>query len=254
VIRRILAENAGLRAENGRLRGDGDPHRYVFVITYGRSGSTLLQGILNSIPGYLVRGENGQVLHDLWRFDMTATEHAQKMRRPAHRKGVESLPPQDAWFGMDLYRPRVARRHLRALFVDEVIQPPADAAVIGFKEVRWDLPDLPDFVAWIQEIFPGARFIINTRNLVDVAQSGWWAGHENPTPYLADLERRILDVAQTLGDAAFHVHYDDYVGDPTALRPLFAWLGEPFDETRVRTVMATPHSYAPRAERGTTAP
>ena len=31
---------------------------YVFVMTYGRSGSTLLMGILNSIPGWLLRGEN----------------------------------------------------------------------------------------------------------------------------------------------------------------------------------------------------
>ena len=29
---------------------------YVFICTYGRSGSTLLQGVLNSIPGYLIRG------------------------------------------------------------------------------------------------------------------------------------------------------------------------------------------------------
>ena len=29
--------------------------RHVFVMTYGRSGSTLLMGILNSIPGWLLR-------------------------------------------------------------------------------------------------------------------------------------------------------------------------------------------------------
>ena len=28
---------------------------HVFVMTYGRSGSTLLMGILNSIPGWLLR-------------------------------------------------------------------------------------------------------------------------------------------------------------------------------------------------------
>lgn len=34
----------------------------VLIITYGRSGSTLLQGILNSIPGYLIRGENENLM------------------------------------------------------------------------------------------------------------------------------------------------------------------------------------------------
>jgi len=32
--------------------------RYVFVVTYGRSGSTLMQGLLNALPGVLVRGES----------------------------------------------------------------------------------------------------------------------------------------------------------------------------------------------------
>ena len=33
-------------------------------MTYGRSGSTLVQGLLNSIPGYLIRGENSAALDD----------------------------------------------------------------------------------------------------------------------------------------------------------------------------------------------
>jgi hypothetical protein len=39
------------------------------------------------------------------------------------------------------------------------------------------------------------------------------------------------------------VHYDDYVADPTMLRPLFEWLGLEFDESRVRAVMDVRHSY-----------
>ena len=31
---------------------------FVFVVTYGRSGSTLLQTVLQSIDGYFIRGEN----------------------------------------------------------------------------------------------------------------------------------------------------------------------------------------------------
>jgi hypothetical protein len=39
------------------------------------------------------------------------------------------------------------------------------------------------------------------------------------------------------------VHYNDYIADPSALRPLFDWLGEEFDEDRVRAVMEIRHSY-----------
>ena len=42
--------------------------RHVFVMTYGRSGSTLLMGILNSIPGWLLRGENRHAMRHLYDF------------------------------------------------------------------------------------------------------------------------------------------------------------------------------------------
>ena len=32
--------------------------------------------------------------------------------------------------------------------------------------------------------------------------------------------------ADALGDAAYRVHYDDYVANPEVLRGLFDWLGE----------------------------
>ena len=38
---------------------------FVFVVTYGRSGSTLLQNVLNTIPGYCIRGENANTLAHL---------------------------------------------------------------------------------------------------------------------------------------------------------------------------------------------
>ena len=41
---------------------------HVFVMTYGRSGSTLLMGILNSIPGWLLRGENRHAMRHLYDF------------------------------------------------------------------------------------------------------------------------------------------------------------------------------------------
>ena len=51
--------------------GDRDDLGYVFVMTYGRSGSTLVQGLLNAIPGYLIRGENAAALNHLHGFHKT---------------------------------------------------------------------------------------------------------------------------------------------------------------------------------------
>ena len=52
-----------------------------------------------------------------------------------------------------------------------------------------------------------------------------------------EAARDFARVAElSLGDAAYRVHYDDYVADPGVLRGMFEWLGEPWDEAAVRAV------------------
>jgi hypothetical protein len=209
---------------------------YLFVVTYGRSGSTLLMGVLNTIPGYLIRGENRDALHHLYLFDRTMRTESgrgpkRKLRQPTH-----------PFFGIAGYPKEKAVRQLRRLATDTVLRPQEDTRVTGFKEIRWYHQDLEEYVAWLREVFPGARFLVNTRNHADVLKSKWWAEGEDKSEHLADIERRILAVADSLGDAAYRVHYDDYVADPAVLRGLFAWLGEAYDEESVRATMAVRHS------------
>jgi len=218
---------------------------YVFLVTYGRSGSTLLQAVLNAIPGYLVRGENRQALRHLWAFHATLADERKRVRREQRREDREpgTSTSSDPFFGVDGFPVQRSLREIRRLVVDTVLRPEPATRVTGFKEIRWYAEDTPDFVAWLREVFPGARFIINTRDLDDVARSKWWAQDPEAHSKLARIERDLLALAESCGEAAFHVHYDDYVADPAALEPLFAWLGETYDETTVRAVLDRPHSY-----------
>ncbi len=135
----------------------------------------------------------------------------------------------------------VSIERVRGLVLDTVLRPREDTRVTGFKEIRWYGPDLEEYVAWLREVFPGARFLVNTRNHEDVLKSGWWAEGDHAGG-LARAEDGILRLADTLGDAAYRVHYDDYVADPAGLRGMFDWLGEAFDEETVRGVMERKHS------------
>lgn len=218
---------------------------FLFVVTYGRSGSTLLQGVLNSIPGYLIRGENRQVLAHLHAFHQNALQERRRQRRQQRNRGVPegSNDATDAWFGIDRFPREVSLRRIRGLVVDTLLRPTPETRVTGFKEIRWDAEDVDDFVAWLRQVFPGARFVVNTRDLSDVAASKWWADDPDARARLELLETRLLALAESLGDAAYHVRFDDYRDDPGALRPLFAWLGEEYDEERLRAVLATRHSY-----------
>ncbi|MFS4107554.1 sulfotransferase [Streptomyces sp. PD-S100-1] len=210
---------------------------YLFVLTYGRSGSTLLQNLLNSIPGVLVRGENHGVLYELYRFHHKVLHHRDRLARP------QPLPPFHPWWGIDGYPEEEALAAMRRLVLDTLIRPRPDSRIVGFKEITWPDEDLAEYVAFLRRLFPGARFVFNTRDLADVARSKWWATMPDAAERLARTEKRMSEVVDGLGDAAVRVHYDDYCADPEALRPMHRWLGGEFDAERIRTVMAVRHSY-----------
>jgi hypothetical protein len=209
---------------------------FVFVVTYGRSGSTLLMGLLNSIPGYLIRGENWDALHHLFRFHRTMAEGSHRWEPDRMRQRTHPF------YGAADFPEKRALQRTRSLVVDTVLRPKADTRVTGFKEIRWYHDDVEEYVAWLRAVFPGARFVVNTRDHTEVLRSGWWAKHPDNAAQLPRVEERILGLAASLGNAAYRVHYNDYATDPTALRGLFTWLGEPYDEAAVRGVLETRHS------------
>ena len=235
----LAAEVEAVRADaavaGGRDRSDLS---YLFVVTYGRSGSTLLQGVLSATPGVMIRGENGGVLARLFEFHDTLRHHQQRLAR------TEPLPASHPWWGVDGYPAATALREIRQLMLDTVLRPARDTRVVGFKEIDWPGEGLAEFLEFVRAVFPGARFVLNTRDLAHVAASKWWAARPDAAAELAAMEHRYVEALDSLGAAtSYRVHYDDYVADPAVLRGLFEWLGEEFDEERVRAVMSVRHSY-----------
>jgi hypothetical protein len=207
---------------------------YLFVVTYGRSGSTLLAGILNSIPGYLIRGENKGYVHQLY----LAHSGAEARRKATGRRARNS---DNAWYGIDRYDSALALDRMRGLVLDTLLHPEPTTRVIGFKEIRYNLPDLGDYLQFLRDAFPGARFLFNSRDHTDVLKSKWWA--DKSPEALTLFQRRLDEAEERHRDVSFHVHYDDYQEQPEALAPLFEFLGEEFDAPRIAEVMKHRHSY-----------
>lgn len=226
------------RPPGGARRETTTPeYDYLFVVTYGRSGSTLLQGILTSTPGFRIRGENGAAVHHLYQSFRACEE---QRRTYQVRRRLDTTEP---WYGIDEFPSELSRELIRKLVLETIIRPEPGDRVVGFKEIRWYQDDLEDFVSFLQDTFPGARFLFNSRCLDDVCRSGWWKEHPDAREHLERIEQRHASLRTGLGEAAFHVRYDEYVADPSTLRALFTWLGEDFDAGRVERVLARHHSY-----------
>lgn len=218
---------------------------YVFIVTYGRSGSTLIQALLNRIPGYQIRGENNNALAHLVRAWL-AISNAKPMVG-LRRLGTAS-PPDHPWYGAERVCPDVLGRHLAETFVCSILQPDPGVRVSGFKEIRFhDHPKLfPHYMRFIRSFFPNSRFVFNTRSHAAVAQSGWWKTVD-PAVVFAELktaERLFSTYAKNHPSHSITLHYDDYATAPDALAPLYDFLGEEMDMDRVKQVFATRLNHA----------
>ncbi len=229
--------SAALEARDAEASGASAGLGYLLIVTYGRSGSTLLQGILNSIPGYLIRGENRDAVHHLYNFQRHVLE------QKAQHTHATPLGPSSGWYGIDEFPQVVAIASLRAVVVRTLLRPEADTRVAGFKEIRWWYPDWAEYIDFLDELLPGVRVVINTRNHDDVAKSKWWPERDDPMGMLERYEKRLADIEARFGDRAYRLHYDDWVADHDVLRGLYDWLGETFDRRTVDAVMAVRHSH-----------
>lgn len=224
-------------AEHGAQDGFGPEQGLkgtIFIVTYARSGSTLLQSLLQSIPGAHIRGENRAVLHKLYQASLD-------LRHARREHGWHAPPPDHPWYGISETLPEAFERQLAQAFVDTVLRPPRGARWIGFKEVRYPaLKDrLPDFLDFCCRAFVNPVFVFNSRDATEVSRSGWWA--RQPAAEVLEMvaasDRLFAACAARFGDRAVHLHYEDLLAGPSCLAPLFDRLGEAFEPDRLARIL-----------------
>jgi hypothetical protein len=218
----------------------GPEQGFVFVVTYGRSGSTLIQNLLNALPGYCIRGENGDLsgpLAQAWHLAAN-TDNLTKLR-----KSGRTTDPTHPWFGAEGIAPDRLGRALADAFCREVLHPPKGTRVAGFKEIRFHRNKnfFTTHLAFLRQCFPNARFVFNTRRHENVARSGWWAEQdpERVIRVLAQADELFDTFLEAQPDICCKLRYEDYDGQPEGFRPLFDFLGEPFEPDLAARILET---------------
>lgn len=209
--------------------------KHVFIVTYGRSGSTLLQNILNSIPGYLIRGENKNALFGLFQSTGAAREAKDKFRN------IQHLPVNHPWFGAEKIPPVEYRDELIASFTRHIIRPTGSERAIGFKEISYFLDNsaFPHYMDFLLSAFEEAYVVFNIRNPDEVIKSGWWTNWrpDEATSAINSYIGMMRDYNRGC-DRSIIVDYNAYIEDPDFLIPLFEFLGEHFDRNRIEDILS----------------
>jgi hypothetical protein len=221
--------------------------RYITVVTYGRTGSTVLQAALNALPGVIVRGENYSAFRGLNSYVQSLAETADR-----HHAGRPTHP----WYGSARLDPPAVLASLREHVLSTVLRPRADTQWIGFKEVRYEpghfagYDDLLNYLLFLDKLLPGISFLLNVRDPQDAARSGWWPGNENAVDVLettrAWLTEATVDLTRMLGAGrAVLLDYDDWNGRPDRLIAGFDALGLPRDDVAVGAAVGTRLEHGP---------
>lgn len=207
----------------------------LFIVTYGRSGSTLMQNMLMTIPGCTLRGENHNVMLPIFE----ACQKIKKTKATWHKAGAE---PSHPWYGADTMAPLRFTAALVDAFVKHVLNPPKDARWIGFKEIRFNAMDdkMFDVLDFMRANFKNAHIVMSTRNKDQVMKSGWWPKHDpvKVAGMIDRMDKKFREYNRLHPKSTSLVDYADFSRDPATMKPVFEALGETYDEDALRAVMA----------------
>ena len=188
--------------------------RFVIVLGQGRSGSTLILRLLNSVPAVRISGENLRAFDHLRHF---ADSYRQADR---HR---HSDFYKLAWAAPCTHEQILGR--LRQMVI--ATHGPGD--LIGFKEIRYGRESYEEFAAdldWLRGLLPGVRFVLNTRDTESCLHSEWWAKDPAASRILLD---RVYDnfrrYYQQNRDCCYWMPYARLRHGDAVLRRMFDFLG-----------------------------
>jgi len=233
----------------------------LLIVTYGRSGSTLLQGLCNALPGCLIRGENYNFCHGLFNAWTQLTRTHSEFGGPGADR-VES-----PWFGASGLDPQGFLADARALVERQLlggVQGPRPAC-LGFKEIRY-LPDaltgnapyaqrLTSYLDFLAQLMSRPAFIFLTRDPEQVSRSAWWRDREPAK--VRQLLSQFAEVTrgyQNPASPAFHLDYAELLANGEAVGRLFDFLGVRRNPALVSEVLGRDHSYSSSASAPPRAP
>ena len=227
-------------------------YKTIIIVTYGRSGSTLLQGIINSIRGVRVRGENMEFcrgLYEAWRSLYIA--------KTFHAKDNNISHPICPWFGADELNPDQFLHQCQTLIREQLIAGHSfPISCYGFKEIRYlhHLDDLPDYLDFLSQVMPNCAIVFNMRShdavyasmLRTIRQDLQKQNDPTQTKSLLDDLQRADDMFRDYSNTHPNCYiniYEDLIQGPAKIKPLFDFLGAELNENKVNTTLNKIHSY-----------
>jgi hypothetical protein len=180
----------------------------VFLLSTGRSGSTLLQRLLNCHPDLVLWGEHHGFVGDLAHgFLLITNDHTGMVPpTPELNWGPEALLPRYrhpkadlSWanpWSRDEYVEQV-RRFIEGYFASRL----APGQRWGFKEIRYNWPGVMEM---LHALYPEGHFILLRRNVLAIARSKGKSWAEVAVEDALPVKERTARIRETIATTRAH--------------------------------------------------
>lgn len=216
--------------------------RFLIIITNGRSASTTLTWMLDTLPGVRMGGENNNAIQNIiTMIDKTTAHPFQLHPSPFMKYGAwDHNPIPDgslACMSQKIIETIVPPKLINATHLN----PNEQDEIVGFKTIRliWgsDSGRLPKIATFLKESFPCAKFIVNYCSDVEKqakSQKNVFESHRkeelNVTMHRLSMEvGRLKNLADLLGNQSMTLDSTKWTADVGELNKVVRWLG--FDDT-----------------------
>ena len=212
----------------------------IFICSQPRSGSTLVQRLINSTQKAVIYGEHLGLLkgvadsyHNFCQNEQYGEFCTSKVDPQFHSRTLKLLinPKLFPALVNGLSVEGVRRAH--RIFVEKFVNSCKCRQRWGFKEVRYC--DGRDFVMpFLLSLYPNAQFVFTVRNPIQAVSSvlhcKWWnRTPEQAAQFWLDQATCMSQYSRKFPDNCMLVRYEDVISnDGKAVRELFAWLKLPY--------------------------
>ena len=200
--------------------------KFILICATGRSGSTTLQRIINTIEESNINGENWGAINNLLECYRNIKK-TNKYKISSYVEGKTKIKP--AWY--NCYDFENVKNNIKNTILS-IITNDNSKKVIGFKEIRYFEQTylINEFI----ELFPNTKVICHIDdNINRQCTSAWWT--ENSKEHLTEYNNQLIIYSKSNKNC--YLSYMKNLFIINEIKKMFEFLGEELDEEKYNYII-----------------
>lgn len=213
--------------------------KIVLICATGRSGSTTLQRIINTIPNSNICGENFGAINSLLEFyrriKHSTEDYVPGHLHPASYAEIIKQNIKPSWYNS--YKlPQIVQ--LIQMTIINMFKNNDSTNLWGFKEIRYDSGGI-NYITDFKELFPQTKVIIQFRENIEAqSNSGWHKDDKNAIPFLIKTTKELINFSLQNKEWCYITSFERMF-DKNNLQNMFNFIdcGENYNETEIDNIL-----------------